>query len=662
MKWKNLKIGPKLIIGFSIINIMALIIGLVGLNALNSIQKGTKKTEYAVLINNNVLQTRTHEKNYIINHDEVSLKHVDEIKKSIFNDIKNLQMTFKDQNKLNKIELIKQSADNYYNAFYEYVRLYKEDYTLNLQKAVKEGEKNLQIMDELKSSLNDKTLNNLKTNVESDIITQDIQVTTNIYDIQELFAEIRILSNNNLINHDAKTNEKIIGNLDKLFKIIDETKQLVKEKSNLEKLEKISSSVKNYKNAIKNLTDFIQLQNEQKNKMEASSKDFFVDTRKLMLEQKVEMYAIGTRAVSLIILFIILGILLGIFIATIITHSVRVGIQKSVAIANKISEGDLTVEVDDELIKQKDEIGMLSYALHNMVNKLKEIINDIVEGSENILAAGEQMSSTSQEMSQGATEQASSTEEVSSSMEEMVANIQQNTDNSQQTEKIAITSSEGMDKVKEAFDDSLISIREIADKISIIDEIAFQTNILALNAAVEAARAGEYGKGFAVVASEVRKLAERSKTAAQEIDVLSKSSLSVSEKSEDIMKKIIPEVDKTAKLVREITAASIEQNSGADQINNAIQQLNQVVQQNAAASEEIATGAEELSSQAQQLADIVSFFKVDNNKKTNHNKTKKSQRVNISHIDNKNKNLNLQKGVHLNMFENDQKDDEFERF
>jgi len=172
-----------------------------------------------------------------------------------------------------------------------------------------------------------------------------------------------------------------------------------------------------------------------------------------------------------------------------------------------------------------------------------------------------------------------------------------------------MSSSGGMKRVKDASEESLLSIRNIAEKIAIVNDIAFQTNILALNAAVEAARAGEHGKGFAVVAAEVRKLAERSKIAAGEIEMMSKTSVNATNESAKLINEMLPEIEKTARLVQEITAASMEQNSGADQINNALQQLNQITQQNAAASEEMATGSEELSAQAEQLKETVSFFK-----------------------------------------------------
>ncbi len=308
---------------------------------------------------------------------------------------------------------------------------------------------------------------------------------------------------------------------------------------------------------------------------------------------------------------IVIGIIIALVLGFMITRMVTAGVVKGVEVARTIADGDLTINVDSELLSQKDEIGQLANAMQSMVEKLRDVIGSVVSGSDNIASASQQMSGTAQEMSQGSTEQASSAEEVSSSMEEMAANIQQNTDNSRETEKIARQAEVGIVESSKASEQAVGAMRDIAEKITIIGEISRQTNILALNAAVEAARAGEHGRGFAVVAAEVRKLAERSQVAAAEIDKLSKFGVSISEEAGQKLAAIVPEIQKTASLVQEIAAASVEQNSGADQVNSAIQQLNQVTQQNAAASEEMATSSEELASQADQLLEMVSYFKLD---------------------------------------------------
>ncbi len=369
------------------------------------------------------------------------------------------------------------------------------------------------------------------------------------------------------------------------------------------------------------------------------------------------------RATILIALLIAIAVF--VLIVTTVSRNITKALNKGVDFAGKVADGDLTATIE---LDQKDEVGILAHALNRMVIKLRSIVESVDDSSDNIASASQQVSSGSQQLSQGASEQASSTEEVSSSMEEMVSNIQQNTDNAQQTEKISIEASSGIEKVATAAQESLNSIRQIADKISVVNDIAFQTNILALNAAVEAARAGEHGRGFAVVAAEVRKLAERSKIAADEIVNLSTNSLKVTEEAGGLMGKIIPEIGKTAKLVQEISAASLEQNSGADQVNNAIQQLNQVTQQNAAASEELATSSEELASQAQQLKENISFFSTGN-KKTSVKKSIVKSKIQ-KNTDNqaqvkenqKNTSTNEKAGFDLKMYDNKSLDDEYEKF
>lgn len=312
-------------------------------------------------------------------------------------------------------------------------------------------------------------------------------------------------------------------------------------------------------------------------------------------------------------------------------------IQEGVEFAKKVAAGDLMAEVD---IVQKDEIGILAESLRNMISQIKTTVLNVKNGANTISAASSginnaasqlskgamEMNTNSQRLSQGASEQAASTEQVSSSMEEMAANIQQNTDNSRQAEKIALQVSQNINTVASKSKDSIEHITKIADKITIIGDIAFQTNILALNAAVEAARAGEHGKGFAVVAAEVRKLAERSKIAADEIDALSKSSVLVTKEAGELLNNIIPDIQNTSNLVQEITASSIEQNSGADQVNNAIVQLNEVTQQTSVSAEELAstaeeftssahmleTNAEEMLQQSDMLLDAIAFFKTGN--------------------------------------------------
>ncbi len=245
------------------------------------------------------------------------------------------------------------------------------------------------------------------------------------------------------------------------------------------------------------------------------------------------------------------------------------------------------------------------------MQRLRDVVSDALSASENVSAGSQQLSSASEQVSQGATEQAASAEEASASMEEMASNIKQNADNAAQTEKIARQSSKDAEASGEAVTRAVNAMRTIAEKIGIVQEIARQTDLLALNAAVEAARAGEHGKGFAVVASEVRKLAERSQTAAAEIGAVSGDTVKAAQEAGEMLTRLVPDIRKTAELVSEISAACREQDIGASQINEAIQQLDKVTQQNAGASEEMSATSEELAAQAEELQTSIAFFRIN---------------------------------------------------
>lgn len=314
-----------------------------------------------------------------------------------------------------------------------------------------------------------------------------------------------------------------------------------------------------------------------------------------------------TLMISISLIAIILSIIISIIMLKFV-HKTVGGEPTDIAdLTDKVSEGDLTMDT-----AHLNTTTGIHRSLLTMIQKLQEMVVNIQSSASQVSDGSQQLSSTAQSISQGATEQASSVEEISASMEEMSSNIRQNAENAQMTEKIAQKSASNAEEGGKAMNQTIGAMKEIAEKITIIEEIARSTNMLALNASIEAARAGEYGKGFAVVASEVGKLAERSQKEASEISKLSAESMQVAEQAGQTISSMIPEIKRTAELVQEISASSAEQDTGAQQINQSILQLDQVIQQNASAAEESASMSEELAGQSEQMQATIEFFRLSN--------------------------------------------------
>ena len=343
------------------------------------------------------------------------------------------------------------------------------------------------------------------------------------------------------------------------------------------------------------LKDFDQLKQIENRLAQESQKSAGEDYQNVVMRLKVILAA--TLVVALIVAWIM---------SKMIVRPLRIAI----AAAKGIAGGELVSEIK---VVGSDEAGELLVALNNMNDSLLEIVGEVRASAGALSTASHQVSSTAESMSQSSNEQAASVEETSASVEQMTASIMQNSENARITDGMAIQAAKQAAESGEAVTQTVNAMRHIAKKIAVIDDIAYQTNLLALNAAIEAARAGEYGKGFAVVASEVRKLAERSQVAAQEIIEMAADSVGIAENAGKLLTEMVPWIKQTSDLVQEIAAASEEQSSNVGQINNAMMQLNQITQQSAAASEELAATAEEMSGQAEQLQQLMGFFKFEGN-------------------------------------------------
>lgn len=330
----------------------------------------------------------------------------------------------------------------------------------------------------------------------------------------------------------------------------------------------------------------------------------------------------AASGIMLILVLSVSALIVAFVFALWITRSITQPLNQAVETSNQLAAGNLNVVID---VNSKDETGQLLSAMKNMVEKLSQIIGEVRGAADNLSSASEQVSATAQSMSQATSEQASSVEETSATVEQASASIKQNAENAKVTDSMATKAANEARQGGDAVKETVSAMKSIADKISIIDDIAYQTNLLALNAAIEAARAGEHGKGFAVVAAEVRKLAERSQVAAQEIGELAGGSVEMAEVAGRLLDEMVPSINKTSDLVQEIAAASEEQSTGVTQINSAMEQLNQITQQNASSSEELAATAEEMSGQATQLQELMSFFSIGDGAVTHSAVVKKSQ-------------------------------------
>lgn len=594
--------------GYGIVLLLLIVVSVsayIGLNraidGFNDYRGLARHANLAGRVQANMLLVRLYAKDYIISQKQEAVEHFKERFTLLSELVEAEQKSIKDPEKAKKIGIIADSLSDYDKAFDQVVAYMKQrDQILN-DILVPQGTIMVNATHDLMASA--------YADDEADITYYAAQLQESLL-LARLYV-VKYLESNSK-EHADLAHKELDGNL------LDKAKHLdskLQSPQRLAMLERFYAARDSYSKSLNDINDIIVKRNEIiKNELDRIGPTVADISEDIKISIQKEQDILGplvkehnestiTSVIWVSIVAILAGILIAWFLVRLIKKPLGGEPTEMQQIARSIADGDLTIQ----FANAERATGVYA-AMKDMVDGLNNVIQQVRSGADNLSAASEEVSATAQAMSSSSNQQASSVEETSASIEQMTASITQNTENAKVTDGMASQAAseavEGGDAVKQTVD----AMNKIAEKISIIDDIAYQTNLLALNAAIEAARAGEHGKGFAVVAAEVRKLAERSQVAAQEIGAVASSSVTLAERAGKLLGQIVPSINKTSDLVQEISAASEEQSTGVAQINTAMGQLNTITQQNASSSEELSATAEEMSSQAQQLQGAISFF------------------------------------------------------
>ncbi len=623
--FKNLKLGVKISGGYTVVLILLLLVSYMGYSGLRDVKKSVTNALTFSEQMQDLLNARMNVLNYFLKEDETGAKKSTESISAVLKEAGEAKSALNNLENINKADSAIKNIENYLTELNSYI-----GYTNNKAK----------LMGNMSAVAGKGT-----SKIESMLSDSRYRgISGQLHHVYEKIYELRIA----MLYFDKTSGDKSWK--DKIESLHPEISaalnKLKASSSDTSQIDNMTDDIEGYYNAINKYIDNDEDLATEKAALIESGRKAIEIFSSLVVDLRNEADAAMATAIKFIILWAVIAVIIAVLASYFVTRAITVPIAVGVDVAEKMSRGILldnikvegkdetaqllgamdkmvkslkgTVKVAEKMAKgdldvkvnQLSDQDTLGISLNTMIEKLRTVVLDVKSAVGNVASGSQELSSSSEELSQGATEQASSAEEASASMEEMSANIKQNADNAMQTEKIAVQAAADAEVGGKAVNETVDAMKQIAEKISIIEEIARQTNMLALNAAIEAARAGEHGKGFAVVADAVRKLAERSQTAAGEISILSVNSVEIAEAAGEKLNKIVPDIRKTAELVQEISAASAEQNAGVDQINQALIQLDQVIQHNASASEEMAATSEELASQANQLQDSIGFFKV----------------------------------------------------
>lgn len=607
---KTIKLRTKISFAFSVLLFLICVMGGYGYFGLQDSFQGftsyrglARDTNLAGRLQANMLMVRMNVKDFLINGKDEELEQYQDYMTKTIAFLDKARKEIQKPERAKKVELVGESIEDYEKSFAQVVELKKKRNELVYEKMDPNGLAMRQYLTEImKSAYAD---GDADTAYYSGRIQEHILMAT--------FCATKFLNTNEQADAECFT-KKIGPEIDQLTEILNMGL------GNPKRLEIFKDFLEHRRIYIESFAQLHKVILERnkiiKEHLDKYGPEIANAVEDLKLSVKDDQDALGPQVQSSIKQTInvmgvvgVIAILLGIAAAFLIIRDVLrlVGGEPAEIenIAQEIARGNLTMKFTD-----KKKTGILA-AIEEMVRQMKIILADIDSAAQNVSSGSEEMASSAEELSQGAVEQAASCEQVASSMEEMTATMRQTADNAQQTNQISKLAGQNAQKSGESVKNTVDAMRDIASKITVIEEIANKTDLLALNAAVEAARAGEQGRGFAVVASEVRKLAERSQQAAAEIIALSTSSVQTAEEAGKMLEKLVPDIQKTVDLVNEITASTDEQLHGAEEVNTALQQLDQVTQQNSSASEELSSTSEELASQAVQLQESIAFFKVN---------------------------------------------------